>query len=272
MVEKVKIETLDFLELEPYRSMKWQYEQRRQGIFVAEGEKVVRRLLESGLTVDSALLLERWFTALEPLLEARPEKIRVFIAERPLLETLIGFAIYQGALAVGRAPTPPRLEEIVAGGNGRSLLLAAVEGVSSAENMGGLIRNCAAFGVDGLIAGETSCSPYLRRSVRASMGTIFKLPAMEGAPLVETVGKLRAMGVRCVAAHPHTDQRRIGEADLRGPTCVVLGAEGAGLTPELLGACDEAVAIPMEAGIDSLNVGTAGAIFLYEAARQRGRG
>src|ERR1043166_3547373 len=92
MVEKIPITTLDLPELEPYRHMKWQFEQRQQGIFVAEGEKVVRRLLESQLPVISALLLERWFMELEPLLASRAEKIRVHIAERPLLEEIIGFA------------------------------------------------------------------------------------------------------------------------------------------------------------------------------------
>src|SRR5881394_219645 len=113
MIEKIHIDTLDLPALEPYRHMKWQFEQRQQGIFVAEGEKVVRRLLESHLPVVSALLLERWFVELEPLLAGRPEKIQVYIAERALLEQIIGFAIYQGALAVGRAPANAQLDEIL---------------------------------------------------------------------------------------------------------------------------------------------------------------
>lgn len=252
--------------------MKWQFEQRQQGIFVAEGEKVVRRLLESDLPVISALLLERWFIELEPLLAARKETIRVYVAERPLLETLIGFAIYQGVLAVGIAPPLAGLDNMLASSlaSFKAPLLVAADGISGAENMGGLIRNCAAFGVDGLIASESSCSPYLRRAVRSSMGTIFKLPAMETPSLLSTLAEMKAKGIRCVAAHPHTNQRRISEADLRGPICVVLGAEGTGLTPQLLDACDEAVVIPMQREVDSLNVGTAGAVFLYEAARQRG--
>jgi tRNA G18 (ribose-2'-O)-methylase SpoU len=267
MIEKIHIDTLDLPELEPYRHMKWQFEQRQQGIFVAEGEKVVRRLLESELPVISALLLERWFIELEPLLSGRPENIRVHIAERPLLEQIIGFAIYQGALAVGRAPANARLDEILK--RHQTPLIVAAEGISSAENIGGLVRNCAAFGVSGIITAETSCSPYLRRAVRSSMGTVFKLPVLETPSLLATLQELKQSGVKCVAAHPHTTQRQITEADLRGPTCIVLGAEGGGLTPETLAACDEAVVIPMHAEVDSLNVGAAGAVFLYEAMRQR---
>ena len=248
--------------------MKWQFEHRQQGIFVAEGEKVVRRLLESKLPVVSALLLERWLTELEPLLAARPERIRVYVAERPLLETLIGFAIYQGVLAVGLAPQSAGLDEMLA--PAANPLLVAVDGISGAENMGGLIRNCVAFGADGLLSGETSCSPYLRRSVRSSMGTVFKLPVLETKSLLATLGELKARGIRCIAAHPHTEKRGISAANFRGPTCLILGSEGTGLTPQLLDICDETVVIPMQREVDSLNVGTAGAIFLYEAARQRG--
>jgi tRNA G18 (ribose-2'-O)-methylase SpoU len=267
MVERINITTLELPELEPYRHMKWQFEQRQQGIFVAEGEKVVRRLLESPLPVVSALLLERWFVALEPLMAARPEKIRAYVAERPLLETIIGFAIYQGVLAVGIAPPPVTLKDILA--NTENPLLVAVDGVSAAENIGGIVRNCVAFGADGIITGESSCSPYLRRAVRSSMGTIFKLPALETPSLLHTVAEMKAAGIRCIAAHPHTNRMTVGDANFRGPTCIVLGAEGNGLTPELLAACDQAVVIPMAQEVDSLNVGTAGAIFLYEAARQR---
>ena len=74
-----------------------------------------------------------------------------------------------------------------------------------------------------------------------------------------------------VAAHPHTDQRTLSQADFTGDSCVVFGSEGNVLSPEVLAACDEAVAIPMAAGVDSLNVGAAAAVFLYEARRQRGR-
>src|SRR5262249_41017256 len=126
-------------------------------------------------------------------------------------------------------------------------------------------RNCAAFGVSGIIAAESSCSPYLRRAVRASMGTVFKIPVLETPSLVRTLQELKQVGVKCIAAHPHTNEKRITQADFRGPTCIVLGAEGTGLSPEILVECDEVVVIPMHAEVDSLNVGAAGAVFLYEA-------
>src|SRR5947209_3465534 len=139
--------------------MRRQLEQKAQGIFVAEGEKIVRRLLESQFSVVSVLLPERWLAELEPLLQARPEDIPVFVAEKSLLETLTGFSMYQGLLAVGKIPARACLEEVLAR-SPRPWLLAAADGLSSAENLGALVRNCAAFKAQALIVGETCSSPF----------------------------------------------------------------------------------------------------------------
>jgi len=264
------IDSFELPELQPYRTMRRQHEHRQEGIFVAEGEKVVRRLLESRFKVVSVLLPEKWLRNLEPLLHARTEEVRVFVAEKKLLETLTGFSMYQGLLAVGQVPPAPSLAEILARAP-RPYLLVAVDSLSSAENLGALVRNCAAFNVQALLVGETSTSPYLRRAVRSSMGTIFQLPVLESANLAATLQELRGRGIRCIAAHPHVDGRTISGADFKGDTCVVFGSEGYGLSPAVLAACDDAAAIPMPLVVDSLNVGSAAAVFLYEASRQRGR-
>ncbi|HEX9047520.1 MAG TPA: RNA methyltransferase, partial [Verrucomicrobiae bacterium] len=161
------------------------------------------------------------------------------------------------------------LEKILAE-SPRPRLFAAVDGLTSAENIGLLVRNCAAFGTHALIVGETSSSPFLRRAVRNSMGTIFQLPIVETDRLTQSLDTLRQNGIRCIAAHPHTDRRVLAQADFTGECCVVFGSEGNGISPAVLAACDEAVAIPMAAGVDSLNVAAAAAVFLYEAHRQRG--
>ena len=268
MFEVRKITSLDLPELQPYRTMRRQLEHREQGIFVAEGEKVVRRLLESRLAVLSVLLPEKWLQELQPLLQARKDEIRIFVAEKPLLESLTGFSMYQGLLAVGRIPAPLSLNQVLERST-RPHLLAAVDSLSSAENVGSLVRNCAAFNVQALVTGETCASPFLRRAVRSSMGTVFELPVLESHGLKDTLKELRARGIRCVAAHPHAQGKTLPQADLRSDCCVVFGSEGYGISPGVLELCDEAVAIPMPAGVDSLNVGSAAAVFLYEANRQR---
>lgn len=261
----------DAPELAPYRTMRWQQAQRDQGIFVAEGEKVVRRLLESDFEIVSLLLPAKWHEQYHELLARRPEAmIDVFTAEKEVLEQLTGYSFYQGVLAVGRVPKVTPLEEVIARAS-LPRLVVVLDEVSSAPNMGGLIRNCVAFGVSALLVGETCCSPWLRRSVRSSMGTIFKLPIVESVNLTESLQILKNAGLRIIAAHAHTEQRSITSADFRQDCAVVLGSEGYGISQKILDLCDEEVVIPMQNGVDSLNVGTAGAIFLYEAARQRGK-
>jgi tRNA G18 (ribose-2'-O)-methylase SpoU len=175
--------------------------------------------------------------------------------------------MYQGVLAVGKIPEDSSLESICE--KEGPLLLVAIEGVSSAENIGLFVRNAAAFGAQALVVGNTCATPYLRRAVRSSMGTVFQLPICRPATLTDGLIELRSRGVRCIAAHPGGDQKWLHQADLTGSCCLVFGAEGEGISPAVLAACQEAVAIPMAGGVDSLNVGSAAAAFLFEAFRQR---
>ena len=266
-----RISSLDLPELAPYRTLKRSAEHAKLGIFVVEGDKVLHRLLDSDFTVVSVLLLEERLAEFEPRLRARPEKeIAVFVCEKPVMAELVGFEIYQGVLAIAKTPAPLTLEQILAA-SPRPRLFVAMDGLSNAENVGALMRNCVAFGVSALLAGETCSSLFLRRTVRNSMGAIFKLPVLESADLVQTLRKLRAHGIRCLAAHPHTDKKVLSQADFTGDCCVVFGSEGHGISPAVLAACDEAVAIPMANEVDSLNVSAAAAVFLYEVQRQRGK-
>jgi tRNA G18 (ribose-2'-O)-methylase SpoU len=267
-----KITSLDLPELQPYRTMRRPMEHREQGIFVAEGEKVVRRLLQSNFPVVSVLLPEKWVADYEPLIEARPEKdIPVFVVtEKNLLEQLVGFSMYQGVLAVGKIPARPTLEQVLNQSAGPRLFVA-VDGLTSAENLGAVVRNCVAFGAQAIIVSETSSSPYLRRAVRNSMGTIFQLPVVETPSLLQSLATLRANNIHCIAAHPHVSGKTIADANFKTDSCIIFGSEGHGISPAVLQLCDDAVAIPMSSDVDSLNVGAAAAVFLYETARQRGK-
>ena len=265
MLQVQKIDALELPDLAPYRTLRRPLEHRQQGIFVAEGERVVRRLLESEFAVVSVLLPEKWLEVYEPLIRRRSEEIRAFIAEKNLLERLTGFSMYQGVLAVGRIPSQPDIETILRRKGGPALLVA-LDGLSNAENVGGLVRNSAAFGVQALLASRNCCSPFLRRAVRSSMGAVFRLPVVED--LAQTLSRLRESGFHCIAAHPRCDSRALMETDFTSDICVVFGSEGGGISTEVLDRCNVAVAIPMASGVDSLNVASAAAAFLYEANRQ----
>ena len=265
-----RVSGFDRPELAPYATLRLHEEHRRAGLFVAEGDKVVRRLLESDFGVVSVLLPEKRLAEFEPLVRARPEDVAVYVMEVAELEKLVGFPFFQGVLAVGRIPARHSLDSALAL-SAPPRFLVAIDGLASAENVGLIARNCAAFGVDSLIVGETCCSAWLRRSVRSSMGTIFKLPIIETESLEKSVQTMKQAGVRVIAAHAHANERSLTQADFKQDTVILLGSEGHGISNRILSLCDEQVVIYMQNHVDSLNVGTAGAIFLYEACRQRGR-
>ena len=266
-----QVHSLDDPALATYRTMRRPADHAAQGIFVAEGEKVVRRLLQDfHHGVISVLLPAKWLADYEPLLRARPENLDVFIAEKETLESLVGFHLYQGVLAIGKIPAQPTLDDLLAISPSPRLFVAA-GGLTNAENVGALVRNCAAFGVQGLIVGETCATPWLRRAVRSSMGTVFHLPVIHAASLVSSLRALRNAGVRITAAHPHVEAHTLAKGKFTGDCCIVMGSEGDGIAPEIMAECDDAVAIPMAPGVDSLNVTSATSVFLYEACRQRGK-
>lgn len=265
-----EVTALDEPELAPYRTMRRPLEHRLQQIFVAEGVKVVARLLESNIHVLNVLMPHEWFERFKPLLMQRPEPVlRVWLADRKLVEHLTGFELFQGVMAIARVPPQPSIEEMVAKAE-RPALFVALDGLTNAENVGGIIRCCAGFYVQGVIAGETCCSPYLRRAVRSSMGSVFDLAVIESQDLAKDLVRLRAAGIQIVAAHPRPGAVRIDEWDFTADCCIVFGSEGYGIRPEVLEVCEQMVAIPMPEGFDSLNVCHAAAVFLYEANRQRG--
>ena len=263
------VQSLETPELELYRTLRRTEEHEQAGVLVAANAKVIRRLLASRFTVVSALLTPAWLEQFEPLLRKRPEQISIYVAEQKVLETITGYKMHQGALAVARIPPRPDFENLLEN-SPRPLLLAAVEGIASAENLGAVVRSCAAFGAHFLIVGETCGSPFQRRAVAGSMGAIFEQPVVRVNNLVKTLATLHARGVRCLAAHPRPGAKKLSAVDLRGDCCLLFGAEGPGLTGNALATCDDMVEIPMPSHMNSLNVAAATAVFLYEATRQRG--
>jgi len=253
--------------LAPYRTLRRPEAHKAAGIFVAEGDKVVRRLLASPLTIRSLLATPRRLAELlaGPGLSRTPP-FPVYTAEEPLFRTIIGYHLHQCVMAVGEVAPDADL-----GALARPRLLVALDGLRQAENVGIIVRNAAAFGAAGLLAAPTGCSPWMRRAVRNSMGNIFELPVAHPASLPAALGALRAGGARVVAAHLDGG-RPIDGVDLRGDCCLVFGNEDGGVSQEVLAECDDVAAIPMQRGTDSLNVANAAAVFLYEAARQRGFG
>ncbi len=268
MLQVICVEDINQESLLPYRTLRQPEENFKKGIVVAEGEKVVARLLQSSFTILSCLMTPEWLKGYESQLQKRKELIPVYIAQKEMLEKIVGFHLHQGIMALARVPAILTFEELVESARPPHLLVA-LDGLTNAENIGIIVRNAAAFGVHGIIVGETSCSPYLRRAVRNSMGAIFQLPVYHSEELATTLRCLKEdCGFSLIAAHPHAHDV-LYETRFPPNICLVFGSEGDGISEKVLGICDKHVALPMFNNVDSLNVANATAVFLYEVYRQR---
>jgi tRNA G18 (ribose-2'-O)-methylase SpoU len=223
------------------------------GRFVAESERVVRRLVASGLGIESVLLTA---PRLATLADALGGDFPVYLAPQAVLDQIAGFHVHRGCLAVGRQPAAP---PIPAGAR----TLVVLEDLTDVDNLGAIARHAAAFGADAILLSPRSADPYYRKAIRVSLGAVFTLPIVRLDRWPQDLEALRADGVVTVGAVLDPAATSLG-AFARPPRVAMLfGAEGPGLSPGARAACDHQVTIPMSPGADSLNVATAAALFLY---------
>lgn len=266
-MKKVKeISNLTLPGLEPYQTLRRPETHIQQGIFVAEGEKVVRRLMESGLTIVSMLMTPEWFHELKPPYTG----ISVYVASKNLLESIVGFRLHQGIMAVAKVPEQEPWNDLMTRLQ-QPYLFVALDGLNHAENVGVVVRNCGAFGVQAILVGKTSSHPYLRRAVRNSMGAVFSLPVYSVEDLPQTLASLKDDHLTAIIGADPKGSQSIYESDLARNVCLVFGNEDTGISPEVLNVCSSQIAIPMSNSTDSINVASASAVFLNEIARQRNR-
>lgn len=232
----------------------------REGLFIAEGEKVIRRALESGHRPRSFLLSPRWIAGLRDVLEEHD--VDVWVVDEALAEQVTGFHVHRGALAsLHRTVSRPWRDLL---GMGRVVL---VEDVVDHANLGAIVRSAAALGWEGMIVSPRCADPLYRRAVKTSMGAVFTLPWARMVDPVEALAEVRGAGFLVVAAALSPDAVTLDDAaELVGDRRVALmvGTEGAGLSDSWLAAADLVVQIPMAAGIDSLNVAAAAAVLCWE--------
>ena len=243
--------------LSDYRQLKERHLNADGGRFVAESERVVRRLLGSGLPVFSVLVTA---PRLATLADALGGPFPVFLASQATLDAIAGFHVHRGCLAIGGRPPPPPLPR-----DARAVVV--LEDLTDVDNLGALARHAAGFGADALVLSPRCADPFYRKAVRVSLGAVFSLPIVRASRWPDDLAALRGDGFALVAAVVEPGATPL--ASFRPPDrfALVLGAEGPGLSAAARDACDHRVTIPMSPGADSLNVATAGAIFLYALTR-----
>ena len=231
------------------------------GFFVAEGALVIRQLLQSQYPVRAVLGTSQGLAALAGDLAGLD--VPLYSVSQALMTSVTGFHFHRGALASARRRPVPDLATVAGGAD----LMLMAEGVTDNENLGALFRNAAAFGVEGVVVDTTSADPLYRRSVRVSMGQVLRLPFTRVAGAAGALVALQGLGFEVLALTPAAGADDVRTVLPRPRQVLLVGAEGPGLSEDVLRAADRQVRIGMRPGVDSLNVATAAAIALHHLAR-----
>jgi tRNA G18 (ribose-2'-O)-methylase SpoU len=232
----------------------------RLGLFVAEGRLVVARLLSSALETRALLLTEAALAALEP--ELVRHELPVYIVPQALMNGVAGFNFHRGCLAIGVRPPLRNWRDIILNAN----RLVVLERVGNVDNIGSIFRSATAFDIDGVLLHPDCGDPLYRKAIRTSMAASLTMPFAR-VPWPDALREINGNGWATVALTPDAGAPTLREvaAGIRGrQVAIVLGHEGEGLTGEGMSACTHRARIPMAKGADSVNVGTAAAIAMYE--------
>ncbi|MDQ1628578.1 MAG: hypothetical protein QOI54_2322 [Actinomycetota bacterium] len=236
------------------------------GLFMAEGEKVIRRAVDAGYRLRSVLLEARWVAALRDVLDGSDAP--VYVASPALLEGVTGYPVHRGALAAMDRRALPSVADVLRGAR----RVVVLEDIVNHTNVGAVFRSAAAMGVDAVLVSPRCADPLYRRSVKVSMGTVFQVPWTRLEPWPDGLHRLRAAGFVVAALTPALDSVELGELSRTVPDrlALLLGTEGDGLSPASVAAADLVVRIPMAGAVDSLNVAAAAAVALWATRRAGG--
>ncbi len=250
-----------------------------RGLFMAEGEKVIRRAVAAGYPIRSVLTTPRWLPGLADVLG----EARVYLVSDEVMEGIAGFAVHRGALAsMARLELPPVRDLLAgepgpdprfgprAGGPPRRVLV--LEDLVDHGNVGAIFRCAAALGVEAVVLSPRCADPLYRRSVKVSMGAVFAVPYSRMTDWHHGLDDLRACGFQLLALTPDQSAVPIDKVPRGERVALMLGSEGDGLSSRWLREADQPVCIPMssaamELGVDSLNVVAAAAIACHGLMR-----
>ena len=265
MAHLIEVSDPDDPRLSDYRDLRdvelRKHLEAEHGLFLAEGEKVVRRAVEGGFTARSFLMAPRWLDGLADVLER--SEAPCFVVHEDLAEQVTGFHVHRGALA---SLERSRLRSVADVLNGARTVVV-LEDVVDHTNVGAIFRSAAALGVDAILLSPRCADPLYRRSIKVAMGAVFSVPYARMASWYDGLDELSKAGFTTVALTPAADAVEIEDA-VRGldRVALLMGSEGPGLSRRWMETADRRAVIPMAAGIDSLNVAAATAVACYVAA------
>ena len=267
MAAPIEIDDIARPELDVFaRLTEAQLRSRREpekGIFIAESPNVIAAALDAGCEPLSLLMERGKIAGAAAEIVRRCPDVPLYTGARETLARLTGFELTRGVLCAMRRPRPLTADMACRGAR----RVAVLEDLVDAANVGAIFRSAAALGADAVLLTPGCCDPLRRRAARVSMGAVFRVPwARLDAPWPDGLAKLRAMGFVTAALALRDDAVSIADKRLAAAEklALVLGSEGGGLRAETVARCDWTVRIPMQRGVDSLNVAAAAALAFWE--------
>ena len=258
-----RIDGPDDPRVEEYRHVSEPELVRVRDLFIAEGRLVVRRLIEDGRhRVRSLLLSDSALRGLQPSLAALAPDVPIYVCGAADFVGITGHDLHRGCLALAARPEPPPIDELLA--SARTAIV--LEGVGDADNVGGVFRNAAAFGAGAVLLSPTCCDPLYRKAIRTSMAATLRVPFARFDQWPAALSCVRAHGFTVVALTPREPSESLDAFASRPrpeKLAILVGTEGAGLTPAVEAAADARVRIPIREDVDSLNLAVAVGIALY---------
>lgn len=259
----IEIKDIDDIRISLYKSLRFTpCSHLENNVFIAEGKKVTLKLLNSNIKIQSLFIISEFFYKYKGLIFSKEiAEDNIFIAEKNLMEQIVGFKLHSGVMAIGMQPDFTPLEQL----DNKIVILNAVR---DAENVGSIVRNAAAFKVSSLIFDEQSSSPYLRRAVRVSVGNVFDLKINKAQNLEKTILDLKSLGYQILCAEICKNSIEINKINFAKKVAIIFGNEGDGIEEKYLNLCDSICFIPISEKVDSLNVAASSAIFLYNLSKR----
>ncbi|MBM1170777.1 TrmH family RNA methyltransferase [Microvirga arabica] len=248
--------------IEAYRALRERDLLGRQHRFIAEGEVVLRVLLrqQPRFEAESLLLGEGRVESLDDALHLLPPEVPVYVANRQVMDAIVGFPIHRGILAVAKRPALPPVD-VLLDSLPETALVVGMAGLANHDNVGGIFRNAAAFGANAVLLDRETCDPLYRKAIRVSVGGALVVPFTRAPSADALVQALEEASFEVIALSP-SGAETLSRVQPSRRTALLLGAEGPGLPPGLL-ARTRTVSIPMSGGFDSLNVATTSGIALH---------
>ena len=263
MLNVIDIEDINIPELEIYSSLR-ESAFREDGSFIADSPKVVNLILESDVEIISMLATQEYYDEFAELLQMKHIS-KKYLTTKEEMKKIVGHKIHHNCMMHGIRPQDVTLNDL-----GDEVLL--LDGITSAENVGSIVRSCAALGVGSLVIPKETPHPFNRRSLRVSMGYATHIRTHVHEDIKESIVALQRKGYRVFAAEIAPNSTALSQVQVKEKWVLVMGHEGRGIAKDILELCDEVVTIEMQEGVKSFNVGVAASLMMYQFQNSSQRG